>query len=129
MRPSRPLQKMLYTFNRCIPLTVRRKKGDPPWMTWTVKRMVNKKQRKWRYYTRNRSEATFAEFKIIEKECRKTVQRAKRKFEKNLASNKSKRPFNSYVKSKTKYRSNVGPLKVNSAIITDNKEMAKVLNK
>ena len=115
--------------DRYIPLIARRKQGDPPWMTRAVKRIVKKKQRKWRHYTRNRTDAIFEEFKILEKHCRKVVQRAKRKYEKKLAENKNKRPFNAYIKTKTKTRANVGPLKVNNEVITDNKEMATVLNK
>ena len=39
-----------------------------------------------------------------------------------------KRPFNAYIKSKTKSRDNVGPLKVGNSFITDNEEMATILN-
>ena len=111
-----------------IPLIDRRKQGDPPWMTRSVKRLVRKKQRKWRQYANNRTVENFEAFKEVEKVCKRAVQSAKRKFEKNLALSKNKRPFNAYVKSRTKSRVNVGPLKIDGIVITDNKGMADGLN-
>ena len=52
----------------------------------------------------------------------------KKKFENNIAKNGNKRPFNLYIKSKTKSRDNVGPLKVGNVYITDNDKMATILN-
>ena len=111
-----------------IPLIDRRKQGDPPWMNRNVKRVIRKKQRKWRVYVKNRTEANFRDFKMSEKEARRSLQSAKRRFEKSIASNKNKRPFNSYIKSKTHSKGNVGPLKVNGSVITSSKDMACVLN-
>ena len=59
----------------------------------------------------------------------KAVDRAKKKFEVKIATNGNKRPFNSYIKSKTKSRVNAGPLKCGADLITDKTEMAKILNK
>ena len=115
--------------NRYIPLVDRRKLGDPPWMTRSVKRLVRKKRRKWKLYASDRSVENLNSFKSAEKECKKAVQSAKRRFEKNLASHRNKRAFSSYVKRKTKSRDNVGPLKVNGRVLTDNKCMADELNK
>ena len=53
---------------------------------------------------------------------------AKRKFEQSIANNGNKCPFISYIKSKTSSRVNIGPLKVNGDLITDNSEMASALN-
>ena len=53
---------------------------------------------------------------------------AKRRFERSMADIGNKRPFAAYVKSKTKARVNVGPLKVNNTTVCDNQEMAEVLN-
>ena len=114
--------------DRYIPLTERRKKGDPPWMTQSVRRLVRKKQRKWRVFAKNRTDLNFVSFKSAEKESKKAVQNAKRNFEKKIASSKNKRPFNSYVKSKTKSKCNVGPLQVGSEFVSDSKGMAQVLN-
>ena len=79
-------------------------------------------------YVKNRTEANFRDFKVSEKEAKRSVQSAKRRFEKSIASSKNKRPFNSYIKSKAHSKGNVSPLKVNSDVITISKEMACVLN-
>ena len=115
--------------DKFIPLVDRRKQGDPPWMTRHVKKLIRKKQRKWRQYANNRTAGNFTAFKEVEKVCKRTVQSAKRRFEKNLSVNKNKRPFNAYIKSRTKSRVNVGPLKIDGTVITDNKGMADGLNR
>ena len=114
--------------DRYIPLTCRRKPGQPPWMNKLVKNLTNKKRRHWKRFKKNRSDLNFENFKQSEKLCKKAVQNAKRRFERNIAKSGNKRPFNSYVKSKTKTRANVGPLKVDDVLISDNKGMAVALN-
>ena len=44
------------SINRYIPLKSRRKKGRPVWMTSNVKKLVNRKQRCWKKFCRNRSD-------------------------------------------------------------------------
>ena len=114
--------------SRYIPLVNRRKKGDPPWVSKPLKRMLRRKRRKWRSYIKNRSEERFRAFKEAEKECKKAVQAAKRRFERSLAESKNKRPFNAYIKSRSKCRTNVGPLKVNGELLSENRDMAEALN-
>ena len=116
------------SINRYIPLVERRKKGDPKWMTRAVKNLVNRKQKAWRRFSKNRSDQNFEKYKLAEKQCKKGVSYAKRKFERNIAASGNKRPFSSYVRSKTKSRANVGPLKVNGKVISENKEMSSILN-
>jgi len=67
--------------------------------------------------------------KKTQKECKKAVRQAKRKFEQKIAQNGNKRPFVAYIKSKTKSRSGVGPLKVDNKTISGDKDMATELNK
>ena len=55
--------------NRYIPLVDRRKLGDPPWMTRSVKRLVRKKRRKWKLYASDRSVDNFNSFKSAKKQC------------------------------------------------------------
>ena len=116
------------SITRYIPLSARRKQGDPPWMTALVKRLVNRKNKKWKRFSKNRTDDNFVRYKEAEKQCKKGVSAAKRNFERKIAKSGNKRPFNAYIKSKTKSRSNVGPLKVNKTIISENKDMAKILN-
>ena len=77
---------------------------------------------------KNRNEANFANNKDIETQCKRAVSLAKKCFEKKIADNGNKRPFNAYVKSRTKTRHNDGPLKVWDTLVTDSGDMAKVLN-
>ena len=114
--------------DRYVPLAPRRKPGDPPWLTQGVKRITRKKNRYWKRFAKNRSADNFVRFKEVEKECKRAVHNAKRNFEKKIADSGNKRPFNSYVKSKTKSRQNVGPLKVNDRLVTENGDMAQELN-
>ena len=116
------------SINRYIPLKPRRKKGRPVWMNRKVRNLVNRKQSSWKKITKNRSDSNFEKYKLAEKLCKKGVSEAKRRFERCMADSGNKRPFAAYVKSKTKARVNVGPLKVNNATICDNQEMAEVLN-
>ncbi len=52
------------------------------------------------------------EYRALEKETAKKIRNAKRKMERDLASGESKnnRRFAKYIKSKTKSKTNVGPL-------------------
>ena len=116
------------SINRYIPLKPRRKKGRPVWMNRKVRNLVNRKQSSWKKFVKNRSDSNFQKYKLAEKQCKKGVSDAKRRFERGMADSGNKRPFAAYVKSKTKARVNVGPLKVNNVTVCDNQEMAEVLN-
>ena len=111
-----------------IPKVQRRKKGRPPWMTRNVIRMCRKKQRYWKTYSNSRTPEYFERYKLQEKITKKAVISAKRSYEKRISMNGNKRPFNAYIKNKTKERTPVGPLKVDKKTISDNAEMAEVLN-
>ena len=56
--------------DRYIPLTPRRKPGEPPWLTQGVKRITRKKKCFWKRFAKNRSADNFAHFKEVEKECK-----------------------------------------------------------
>ena len=97
-------------------------------MTRKVKRIVRQKQRHYNWYMETRTDRDFARYKATVKECKKEIRKAKKKFESSIAKNGNKKPFNSYIKSKTKSRISVGPLKQGEELITDNKQMADMLN-
>ena len=111
-----------------IPKTIRRRSNNHQWMTKTVKSLVRRKQRHYNLFMENRTQHHFEQFKATEKTCKKTIRAAKRRFELKIARSGNKRPFNSYIKSKTSLRSNIGPLKVNDELFSDNQEMATILN-
>ena len=75
-----------------------------------------------------RSPIHFDQFKQSEKKCKKGVRAAKKYFERKIAKNGNKRPFNSYIKSKTSTKTTVGPLQDGNELISDNLKMANMLN-
>ena len=79
-------------------------------------------------YMMTGSPLDFDRYKSTEKECKKAIRKAKKKFESDIAKNGNKRPFNSYIKYKTKSRVTVGPLKSGTELVTDNTEMATILS-
>ena len=114
--------------DRFIPKIRRRKSNNHQWMTRQVKRIVRQKQRHYNIYQADRTRQNYDQYKKTEKACKKAVRSAKRRFEQNIAKNGNKRPFNSYIKSKTASRVNIGPLKVGNELISDNQGMATILN-
>ena len=111
-----------------IPKVPRRNVNKPQWMTKMVRRLIRKKQRHYNTYMDTRTEFHKDQFRQTEKLCKKAVRSAKRKFESIIAKNCNKRPFNAYIKSRTKSRDNVGQLKVSGIFITDNAGMATLVN-
>ena len=56
------------TINRYIPLALRRKKGDPQWLSCAVKRLINRKQKCWKRFSKNiRIDDNFEKFITAEK--------------------------------------------------------------
>ena len=83
----------------------------------------------WKAYKKNRTNDNFNKFKAAEKQAKKAVRSAKRSLEKKLSRNWNRKPFDSYVRNKTKARTGIGPLKkICGTVVSDNKEMAKLLN-
>ena len=121
-------EKINTGINTFIPKIPRRRGNNHQWMTKGVKKLVRQKQRHYNLYMNTRSDEHYVQFKKTEKMCKKAIRSAKRKFEQKIAKNGNKRPFNSYIKSKTSSRLNIGPLKSGNNLITDNLEMATVLN-
>ena len=111
-----------------VPKKKRRQLNKPVWMNAAVIKLSRQKQRRYDIYMKNKTEENHNIYKKLEKKCKKAVRNAKRKFEKKLANNTNKKPFNAYLRTKTKTRTNVGPLVENNNIVTDSVEMAKILN-
>jgi hypothetical protein len=112
-----------------VPVRKERKGGRAAWMTREIMAAVRRKKRLWRKAKRG---ACMEEYCDADKEVKKLIRNAKRKFEKRLADDKSgnSRPFYSYVKKKTKTRTAIGPLlDSEKKSITGEKEMADLLNR
>ena len=111
-----------------IPKIRRRTSNNHQWMTKHVKRLVRKKQRHYSLYMDSGTDQDFESYKQTAKKCKKSIRQAKKRFETSISKNGNKRPFNAYIKSKTKSRISVSPLKHGNDLITDNTLMATVLN-
>ena len=112
-----------------IPVTTLKHKSKRPlWMNKHCKHACNRKSRLFRVYLKHKSKENFDRYKEAERICAKTVRNAKKRFEKKLANNNDKKKFSSYVKSRTKLKEPIGPLKVNGTFIHDEKQICDILN-
>ena len=111
-----------------IPKMDRRKKNRPCWIDNKVSKLSRRKQKLWKNYIKDSSDVNFQIYKLAEKELKRTVRNAKRNFEKKLSKSENKKCFNSYVKSKLNSRVPIGPLKVNKETVSENIDIANVLN-
>ena len=119
---------------RCIPKKLRRKSSRPMWMSKNIMRLLRKKRRLWRNYTRDeyyrQDYECFQAYKQVQSDVKKAVKQAKKKLERSLAKAAKKNPkqFYSYLKKKTSNRVSVGPLKEGDSLVTDDSQMADMLN-
>ena len=126
--------------DRCVPLKRRRTSSRPLWMNKNILRLIRKKRRLWKAYTReegplpgrpgNRDSASFVAYRNVQNEVQKSIKRAKRKVERKLAKDRKgkSKSFFSYIKKKTSNRVSVGPLKVEDEVVADSTKMASILN-
>ncbi len=111
--------------DKSVPLKPVSPLGRPPWFSRDIAAALRHKRRIWR------QEGRSAAFKEANKQAKNIIRRARRAFEKRLASSSdnNKRPFFAYVKRKTRARPTVGPLnRADGSKVTSDKDMADVLN-
>ena len=114
-----------------IPMKLRRTRSRPAWMTKSIMRIVRKKKICWRAYQDHQQDRKkLEEYKDLQSQVKKAVRRAKRKFEQKLARDSKENPkaMWSYLKQNRSNRVSVGPLKDGDRLVTDDKEMAELLN-
>ena len=104
-------------------------KINPPGWLKKVLKLILRKLQLWKAYKNNRTNNNFDKFKAAEKQAIKAVHSAKRSFEKKLSRYGSRKPFDSYVRNKTKARIGIGPLKKTCGTeVSDKEDMATLLN-
>ena len=97
-------------------------------------RLLRKKRRLLKTYTSHEyyreDFESWQAYKNVQTEVKKAVRQARRKLEKKLAKAAKKNPkqFFSYLKKKSSNRVSVGPLKVGDRLVTDDTQMADILN-
>ena len=103
-------------------------------MSRNIMRLIRKKRRLWKTYSSHdyysKDYESWQSYKKVQSDVKKAVKEAKRKFERNLAKSAKKNPkqFFSYLKKKTSNQVTVGPLKDGDRLVTDDTEMATLLN-
>jgi Reverse transcriptase (RNA-dependent DNA polymerase)/Endonuclease-reverse transcriptase len=105
--------------------------GRPRWLNCELRKLLTKKKNAWRKFRREGGSENREAYDEVAKKLKKQIRNAKRNVEKKLAfgDDKNSRQFNNYIKSKTKMRAPVGPLKrSDGTIATDDAEMAAELN-
>ena len=116
----------------CILKKLRRRSNRPPWLSKNILRLIRKKRWLCEWYTREGSKdyESFIQYKKVQKEVSRSIKVAKRNFERNLARNRkaNSKAFYSHIKKITANRVTVGPLKHGDEIVSDNAQMASVLN-
>ena len=93
--------------------------------------IIRKKRRLWATYQKSKEFEEYLAYKNVERETRRLVRQAKKKFERKLANEAKRKPklFYAYLNSKMSNRHSVGPLKDKETIVSDDASMANVLNK
>ena len=103
-------------------------------MTKNIIRLIRKKRRLWNNYSNHeyyrQDYASWQAYKKVQTDVKKAVRQAKRKLERSLAKAAKRNPkqFFSYLKKKTSNRVSVGPLKDGDRMVSDDTEMANLLN-
>ncbi len=103
----------------------------PEWMTGEIMKLVKIKRRKWRTLKACNTVASLLEYKSAVKTVNNKIRKAKRRMERELATNldKNNRKFARFIKSKTSGRTGVGPLRSkDGSVINDDQVMAMELN-
>ena len=100
-------------------------------MTRKAMRARKGKMRMWGRYKESKSYNDYTGYKRIMNKATKEYRKAKRKYERTLVEDIKKNPkaFYSYVRSKSKTKDVVGPLKGdNNVLVTDDQSMSHMLN-
>jgi hypothetical protein len=117
--------------DRFVPVGYTKSRQNPRWMNRVAKSARNYKSKMWVRYRQSRSYNDLIEYKIAQNKAVKEYRKAKRQFEKNLAKDIKNNPksFYAYVRSKTKVKEVVGPLKDgNGQLVSEGGIMCDILN-
>ena len=107
-----------------------RTKFKPKWLTKEVVKLLKQKKNAWRTARLYRNKETLARYEQLERDVKTKIRKAKRNMEKELSksTDKNGNKFRNYIKSKTKVKTSLGPLKNAEGTLTaEDKEMASIL--
>jgi Reverse transcriptase (RNA-dependent DNA polymerase) len=121
-----------FSLTRHVPVRICKNSSKPRWLSRDLIKLVRKKKRAWKEYKLARTFETREQYYSIEKELKTKIRKAKRRQERELTmkDDRNGKKFTNYIKSKTKVKTGIGPLKNGDGIPTANvSEMAEILNK
>ena len=114
-----------------VPLGYNKTRKNPSWMNKSANSARKYKTRMWDRYRQSKSYNDLVEYKIAQNKAVKEYRKAKRQFERKLAKDIKSNPksFYAYVRSKTKVKEVVGPLRdTSNQLVSDNEVMCEILN-
>ena len=117
--------------NKYVPLSTCRAAGTPPWLNREIVKLVRRKKKAWKILKQYSTVEARDNYARLERETTKKIQNAKRRLEREVARTRDDngKKFSRYVRSKTKTRDGVGPLKSeNGSLIVGEAETANMLN-
>ena len=101
------------------------------WLNRKVKKAIRKRNKKWKLYTTTKNDTDYKRYKQCRNLVVKELRKARKTFECKLAADIKYNPksFYRYVRTKTKSKDRVGPLKDSQgSIIDDDQSMCDTLN-
>ncbi len=109
-----------------VPMKTRRVSGtlSLQWMTANIKMVINRKERNYNLMKQQATTEASKHYHRSLRACRTLIRKSKRKYEKKVASEAKANPkrFFTYIRTKKKAKSNVGPLTDENGVLTqDNK--------
>ncbi len=123
-------ERIQFAAQQSIPF-VGRRNNKPRWLTPRVKNHNNKKRRAWKTYKVHRTEENKKKFREIKEQTKQILMQEIIAYEKTIADKLGSDPkkLYSYMKSKTKFKDAIGPLKISSSETTsDDLKQANILN-
>ena len=117
--------------DKFVPLKRRSRNKKPKWMNKKAISAMNNKTKMWKKHKQLGTDTAYAEYKKSNNKATKAYRAAKIEFENKLSSEIKENPrgFYAYVRSKTKVKDIVGPLKEqNGRLLTEPEEICSELN-
>ena len=111
-----------------IPKWSKPMKDKPPWYSQEIVRLYRRRDRLWKAYRTHLDLTKKQEHAMLTKHIKKAVRQARRRYEKNLATDSNDKKFYKYLKAKRENRVEIGPLKVGDKSTSDPNEMSNILN-
>ena len=114
-----------------VPIKKGFRKNKCLWVDYKTRKKLKVRKRKWQIYRKSNDELDYVKYKKARNDATKALRKARKKFERRLASNVKTNPksFYRYVRSISKTKDAIGPLKDNEGqVVNDDRTMCGLLN-